>query len=492
MTAKAVRTIAAVVAAVGLGGVASAFAGSAPARHAERALVLTPLVWRSSEDAARRIEIARHRRRRLRPEESADDRRQHRHHPEEDAGASDGGETVTVRRGDTINAIARRLHTTPAAIMRANPHSSPHDLHIGETLNVPGPESEPEPGQESHGRGEHARPEPSESAEPSEAPETSRHRGRGRREARERAERPTAYVVRHGDTLFSIARHNDATVDELRALNHLRAGAPLHTGQRIKLPGEGGVTEEEEAPPPPETRPERPSRHPERPTRSSSVAESAFPAPNLPPAEAQAPGYPPAHPVSPGAGAGAPSQPIPYAALPGARVTPVAPPAYTPPAPPAAPPPSTPEAMAPSPLTDAQIAAAGRGRFIWPTRGNMISGFGDKPGGQRNDGVDIAAAAGSPVAAAAAGDVVYAGNLVPGFGNLVLIKHDDGWVTAYAHLAATDVKIKDHVTQGQTIGTVGVSGGVDQPQLHFEVRYAPSPRERARPIDPSLVLPVGQ
>jgi murein DD-endopeptidase MepM/ murein hydrolase activator NlpD len=142
--------------------------------------------------------------------------------------------------------------------------------------------------------------------------------------------------------------------------------------------------------------------------------------------------------------------------------------------------------------SDSQVAAAGRGRFIWPTRGTLLSGFGPKPGGQRNDGLDIAAADGTPVRAAAAGDVVYAGNLVPGFGNLVLVKHDDGWVTAYAHLSTTEVKIRDHVSQGTEIGTVGSSGGMDQPQLHFEVRYAPSPRERARPVDPALVLPVGQ
>ena len=102
-----------------------------------------------------------------------------------------------------------------------------------------------------------------------------------------------------------------------------------------------------------------------------------------------------------------------------------------------------------------------------------MSGFGPLPGGQHSDGVDIAAADGSPVLAAATGDVVYAGNLVPGFGNLVLIKHEDGWVTAYAHLGRTEVKIRDHVSQGAEIGTVGASGDVSQPQLHFEVRYAP-------------------
>ena len=117
-----------------------------------------------------------------------------------------------------------------------------------------------------------------------------------------------------------------------------------------------------------------------------------------------------------------------------------------------------------------------------------MSGFGPKPGGQRNDGVDIAAPEHSAVRAAASGDVVYAGDQIPGFGNLVLIKHEGGWVTAYAHLSTSEVKIREHVSQGAEIGQVGQSGGVDQPQLHFEIRYAPSPRDKARPIDPSLVL----
>jgi murein DD-endopeptidase MepM/ murein hydrolase activator NlpD len=99
--------------------------------------------------------------------------------------------------------------------------------------------------------------------------------------------------------------------------------------------------------------------------------------------------------------------------------------------------------------------------------------------------------AGDAVRAAASGDVVYAGDQVPGFGNLVLIKHADGWVTAYGHLSHVDVKMQQRVTQGQQIGEAGSTGGVPEPQLHFEVRYAPSPLERARPIDPKLVLPAG-
>jgi murein DD-endopeptidase MepM/ murein hydrolase activator NlpD len=140
-------------------------------------------------------------------------------------------------------------------------------------------------------------------------------------------------------------------------------------------------------------------------------------------------------------------------------------------------------------LTDAQITAAGRGRFLWPVRGEVISAFGVKDLDRRNDGVDIKAPLGAPVHAAASGDVVYAGDQVPGFGNLVLIKHADGWVTAYAYLARITVKMRQSVAQDEQIGEVGQSGGVTEPQLHFEIRYAPTPAQRAKPIDPQLVLP---
>jgi murein DD-endopeptidase MepM/ murein hydrolase activator NlpD len=142
-----------------------------------------------------------------------------------------------------------------------------------------------------------------------------------------------------------------------------------------------------------------------------------------------------------------------------------------------------------APPTEAEITAAGRGRFVWPLQGDTISDFGPKGTGQRNDGVNIRAAAGSPVRAAAAGEVVYAGNQVPGFGNLVLVKHADGWVTAYAHLSSTEVKMRQQVAQGAVLGAVGQTGGVTEPQLHFEVRYAPTPKDKARPVDPGLVLP---
>ena len=142
----------------------------------------------------------------------------------------------------------------------------------------------------------------------------------------------------------------------------------------------------------------------------------------------------------------------------------------------------------PAPSTS-DVVTAGRGVFIWPTSGKLISGFGPKPDGQRNDGLNIAGDPGDPVRSAAAGEVVYAGDQVPSFGNLVLIKHDGGWVTAYAHLGSIAVKNRDQIAQGQQIGVVGQSGAVDRPQLHFEIRYAASPRDKASPIDPMLLLP---
>ena len=137
----------------------------------------------------------------------------------------------------------------------------------------------------------------------------------------------------------------------------------------------------------------------------------------------------------------------------------------------------------------AEVVSAAQGRFIWPVRGDIISGFGVIGIGRKNDGIDIRAAQGASVHAAAAGNVVYAGNQVPGFGNLVLVKHTDGWVTAYAHLDKISVQMRQMVTQGQELGLVGDTGGVREPQLHFEVRYAPSAADKAKPLDPQLVLP---
>ena len=120
--------------------------------------------------------------------------------------------------------------------------------------------------------------------------------------------------------------------------------------------------------------------------------------------------------------------------------------------------------------------------FIWPLRGNVISHYGIGDLGRRNDGINIAAPAGTPVRAAADGEVVYRGSELDGFGNLLLVKHADGYVTAYAHNDAMLVKKGDVVRRGQVIAKVGQTGAVATPQLHFEIR------QKLKSVDPIAML----
>lgn len=109
-------------------------------------------------------------------------------------------------------------------------------------------------------------------------------------------------------------------------------------------------------------------------------------------------------------------------------------------------------------------------KFLWPVRGRILSGFGPKPGGQHNDGINIRATRGAEVRAADAGVVAYAGDELSGYGNLLLIRHAGGWVTAYAHNDRLLVKRGDRVSRGEAIARAGSTGGVSEAQLHFEVR----------------------
>jgi len=135
--------------------------------------------------------------------------------------------------------------------------------------------------------------------------------------------------------------------------------------------------------------------------------------------------------------------------------------------PPAPPPVTQPATYAPPP--------SGALAFSWPLSGPVISDFGTNNSGERNDGINIAAPLGTPIRAAAAGQVSYAGNELRGYGYLVLIKHDDGYVTAYAHAERLIVTRGDYVARGQIIGYAGQSGDVTSPQLHFEIRRGVTP-----------------
>ena len=123
----------------------------------------------------------------------------------------------------------------------------------------------------------------------------------------------------------------------------------------------------------------------------------------------------------------------------------------------------------------------GRG-FLRPVEGPVISGYGPKAGGLHNDGVNFKTIRGAPVRAAKAGQMVYAGHDIEGYGNLMLIRHPDGFVTAYAHLDKILAQKGDVVKRGQVIGKAGATGHVNGPQLHFEIR-------RGRDaVDPAVYL----
>ena len=120
--------------------------------------------------------------------------------------------------------------------------------------------------------------------------------------------------------------------------------------------------------------------------------------------------------------------------------------------------------------------------FRWPVRGRIIAGFGRRLNGQQNDGINLAVPEGTPVKAAEDGVVAYAGNELKGYGNLVLVRHPNGYVSAYAHASEITVKRGDTVKRGQVIARSGQTGNVTSPQLHFEIRKG------STPVDPKKYL----
>ncbi|WP_161784940.1 LysM peptidoglycan-binding domain-containing M23 family metallopeptidase [Hoeflea sp. BAL378] len=127
-------------------------------------------------------------------------------------------------------------------------------------------------------------------------------------------------------------------------------------------------------------------------------------------------------------------------------------------------------------------AATGIDKFRWPARGQVITGFAKSENGKRNDGIDISLPTGTPVKAAENGVVIYSGDGLKEYGKTVLLRHDDGLVTVYAHANSLNVTRGDKVVRGQVIASSGMSGVAKTPRLHFEVR------KNATPVDPTKYL----
>jgi len=230
---------------------------------------------------------------------------------------------------------------------------------------------------------------------------------------------PSVHFVNRGDTLLSIARRNHLPVAELAKANNLATSAKLKLGSRLTVPG----------------------------------GKMAAAAPAAPVAAAQ--------PIATLPAAAPPARQVATSIQqPSARLAQAAPTA------------EEKEADAPVKASEATGALP---TFRWPVRGKVITCYGAKTNGKSNDGINLAVPEGTPVKAAEDGVVAYAGNELKGYGNLVLVRHSNGYVTAYAHASELMVKRGDNIKRGQVIAKSGQSGEVGSPQLHFEIRKGSSP-----------------
>ena len=231
----------------------------------------------------------------------------------------------------------------------------------------------------------------------------------------------SVHVVNHGDTLLSIARRNHVPVAELARANNLDPQAKLKLGTKLTVPG----------------------------ARTAAVAPVAQPA---------------AVAVAQPAAALAPPATKMAAAMTGPQQTVRLAQATT----------KVEEPSAEAPVKAAETTG-GLPTFRWPVRGKVITSYGAKTNGKSNDGINLAVPEGTPVKAAEDGVVAYSGNELKGYGNLVLVRHSNGYVTAYAHASELLVKRGDTIKRGQVIAKSGQSGEVGSPQLHFEIRKGSSP-----------------
>ena len=234
---------------------------------------------------------------------------------------------------------------------------------------------------------------------------------------------PSVHVVNRGDTLISIARRNHVSVAELAKANNLDQSAKLSLGMKLTVPGARRCGRARCA----------------RPAVAAAARSRLQPLPRRPPRWLQ------------------PDSPQQSARLAQATAK------------------SGREARRRSAAVKPSEATGALPTFRWPVRGKVITSYGAKTNGKANDGINLAVPEGTPVKAAEDGVVAYSGNELKGYGNLVLVRHSNGYVTAYAHASELMVKRGDTIKRGQIIAKSGQSGEVGSPQLHFEIRKGSSP-----------------
>lgn len=346
-----------------------------------------------------------------------------------------GKGAVAVRRGDTLYSIARENNTTVAELARANNLKEPYVIKIGQSLKLKPEvlvESKPviKPTEQKSATQKNTTkpatektikvPEPKVEKKVETKPIEKKPVTKPAPEKVNDVRVPVKTVtVARGDTLYSLSRRYEIPVNDLAVMNNLRAPFALNVGQKIRVPDlpDAKPTATTVAPAKATTKPVATKTLTTKPEKNKTVK----------PTEKT-----------------------------GAKQT--TKPTQT----------KTTEKTA---TTKAQtVPARSASKFTWPVRGTILSHYGAKSGGLYNDGINISAAAGATVVAAENGVVAYAGNEVRGMGNLIIIQHADGWMTVYAHLNSMSVRRGARVNVGQKIGTVGQTGKVTKPQLHFEIR----------------------
>jgi murein DD-endopeptidase MepM/ murein hydrolase activator NlpD len=344
-----------------------------------------------------------------------------------------GGTPVTVGQTDSLNTISLRYGVPASAIVASNGLSPTQPLSPGQKIVIP-----------VFRRAGEGAPRtvsaPVSSAEPTvTAAAAPRRAGSG-----------ASHTVSTGETLFSLARSYGVSHRDIASANGLAPDAQLRVGQSVMIPG---ATQRPVA----QTKPAQ-----------QPISSAYAPAAQIPSAVAK------------------PTQPIQQATNPQVSQQPEV---QTPPMQQGAqeakvqPVVARPQEVPTTAAAAVGPAETGKPDFRWPVRGRVISGYGSKPNGKANDGINLAVPEGTPVRAAESGTVAYAGSELQGYGNLVLVRHADGWVTAYAHASDLLVKKGDVVRRGQVIARAGRSGDVSAPQLHFEVRRG------SNPVDPLEHLP---
>jgi murein DD-endopeptidase MepM/ murein hydrolase activator NlpD len=362
------------------------------------------------------------------------------------------GEQIEVKQGDTLFGLSKRHGVSVAELMSANGLGGP-SLKLGQKLVIPGGKRTVAalapsitPAAPSMATTPAVVATPDVSAAPAVAAEAP-------------SDWTGSYTVKPGDSLYNVARSHKVKADELQRYNGISDVRKVKPGMVLKMPAAAVSAEPATAAvsvtPPPTTVATQGSTVA---TQSPTVATQGQSVAVTPPT------------VSSSVAPRAPSA-VPAVASGDAPINPPSAPKMINAAKPAQ------TAMAPAQVMSDAGAPSQSGKMRWPVHGKIISGFGPRTDGTHNDGVNLAVPMGTEIHAAEDGTVAYAGSELKGYGNLVLVRHENGWVTAYAHSEQVLVARGDKVKRGQVIAKAGKTGSVDQPQVHFEVRQGQKPMD---------------